>query len=85
MSTALTVTSLTSRQKAAVLLVALGQQAAARLLYTSEWVSAEDAWAMGLALRVSAPGATALTVTPYRRSSRAAMIVKAAIPIFAAP
>ncbi len=36
-------------------------------------------------MRVSAPGAIALTVTPYRPSSRAAMIVNAAMPILAAP
>ena len=36
-------------------------------------------------MRVSAPGAIALTVTPYRPSSLAAMIEKVAIPDFAAP
>src|SRR5207302_7402261 len=36
-------------------------------------------------MRVSAPGAMALTVTPYRASSRAAMMVRPAIPDLAAP
>ena len=36
-------------------------------------------------MRVSATGATALTVTPYRASSNAAMLVNAAMPAFAAP
>jgi hypothetical protein len=36
-------------------------------------------------IRVSAVGAMALTVTPYRPSSMAAMTVNAAMPAFAAP
>ena len=36
-------------------------------------------------MRVSAPGAIALTVTPYRPSSFAAMIENVAIPDLAAP
>ncbi len=36
-------------------------------------------------MRVSAAGAMALTVTPYRWSSWAAMTVKAAMPALAAP
>ena len=36
-------------------------------------------------MRVSAAGAMALTVTPYRASSLAAMIVKLAMPALAVP
>ena len=36
-------------------------------------------------MRVRAAGAIALTVTPYRPSSRLAMIVNDAMPAFAAP
>ena len=36
-------------------------------------------------MRVSAAGAMALTVTPYRPSSLAAMMVKLAMPALAAP
>jgi hypothetical protein len=36
-------------------------------------------------MRVRATGATALTVTPYRPSSSAAITVKAAMPALAAP
>ena len=36
-------------------------------------------------MRVRPPGAMALTVTPYRPSSSAAMIVNPAMPILAAP
>ena len=35
--------------------------------------------------RVRAAGAIALTFTPYRSSSRWAMIVSVAMPVFAAP
>ena len=36
-------------------------------------------------MRVAAPGAMAVTVTPYRASSIAAMIVNDAMPALAAP
>ncbi len=36
-------------------------------------------------MRVRAPGLIALTVTPYRASSAAAMMVRAAMPALAAP
>ena len=40
---------------------------------------------MSCVILVSAVGAMALTVTPYRSSSRAAMMVRLAIPALAAP